>query len=104
MSILEYRIRAQSGAYKLEMLAKVIWEWCWHREVKHELGTPGEAIAERDLGIRMYHKLPVRQQWELCVAEMPNPKPQPSLWDALPGAWQVCNLISLFSSVMRKPG
>lgn len=69
-----------------------------------ELGTPGEAIAEWELGIRMYHKLPVRQQQELYVAGKPNPEPQPSLWDALPGAWQVCNLISLFSSVMRKSG
>lgn len=68
-----------------------------------ELGTPREAIAERNLGIRMDHKLPVPQQQEGCVAEKPNPEHQPLLWDALPGAWQVCNLISLFSSVMRKP-
>lgn len=105
MSTLEYRIRAQSGAYKLEMLPKIIWEWSWHWEVKYGAGNTWRSdIAERDLGIRMDHKLLVRQQREVCVAEKPNLEPQPSLWDALPGAWQVCKLISLFSSVMRKPG
>lgn len=40
-----------------------------------ELGTPGEVIAERDLGIRMYHKLPVHQQgalWQKSQIQNPS--------------------------------
>lgn len=51
----------------------------------------------------MDHKLSVRQQQEAFVVENPKPEPTPSLGDALTGALQACNLISLFSSVMMKP-
>lgn len=69
-----------------------------------ELGTPREVTLRRRIwGLRMDHKLSVRQQQEALVVENPKPEPTPSLGDALTGALQACNLISLFSSVMMKP-
>lgn len=76
MSALQYRTRAQSGAYKLLIDPKSSGNGPGIGKSKMELGTPGEVIAERDVGIRLDHELPVRQQRELCVAEKPNPEPQ----------------------------
>lgn len=71
-----------------------MWSWgTWRRE-----------IAEEDLGIKMDHKLSVRQQREAFVAENPEPELEPSLGDAFTGALQACSVISLFSSVTMKPG
>lgn len=75
MSALQYRIRAQSGAYKLLIDPKSSGNGPEVGKSKMELGTPGEAIAERDVGIRLDHELPVRQQREVCVAEKPTQNP-----------------------------
>ena len=86
------------------MLPEISWGWSWEGEVECGAGNTWRSdIAEKDLGIKMDRKLSVRQQHEAFVVENPKPEPEPSLGDALTGALQACNLISLFSSVMMRP-
>ena len=86
------------------MSPEISWGWSWEGEVKCGAGNTWRSdIAEKDLGIKMDRKLSVRQQHEAFVVENPKPEPEPSLGDALTGALQACNLISLFSSVMMRP-
>lgn len=81
------------------MLPEIHWGCSWEGELKCTAGNTWRSdIAEEELGVKMDRQL------EAFVLENPKPEPEPSLGGELTGALQACDLISLFSSVLMKPG